>query len=194
MYTGAVVPDMTPNYLCSPRALHHMASSIGESDFAPILPTHRALLPGALPSRSMRRVRLICRRQVAGTSASVSYSANSTCARAGTPAHFRLMILLRDPMQTIISSYKTFIHWGWVRSSNLSQEVETQLSRLRRQYSLRTTAHIAMDTLLRLGSCMALQVMHQRAPHDGRCNETLYDHPRLVGKLPPVELVRYFSK
>ena len=97
-------------------------------------------------------------------------------------------------MQTITSSYKMFVEWGWVRSSNLTQDVEKQLTGLRRQHSLRTTAHLAMDTLLRLGSCIALQVMHQRAPHDGRCNETLYDHPRLVGKLPPVELVRYFSR
>ena len=55
-------------------------------------------------------------------------------------------------MQMMASSYKMFIQWGWVRSTNLSQEVETQLSRLRRQHSLRTTAQLAMDTLLQLGS------------------------------------------
>ena len=77
-HPGAVVPDMTPNYLCSPKALKNLAGSLG------------------------------------------------------APAHFRMMLLVREPLQVITSSYKMFVEWKWVRSDNLSAEVVTQLAALRK--------------------------------------------------------------
>ena len=77
-HPGAVVPDMTPNYLCSPKALKNLAGSLG------------------------------------------------------APAHFRMMLLVREPLQVITSSYKMFVEWKWVRSDNLSAEVVTQLGALRK--------------------------------------------------------------
>ena len=48
----------------------------------------------------------------------------------GTPAHFKLMLLLRPPREAVIASYKMFVRWGWVRSANLTQDVVQQLDRL----------------------------------------------------------------
>ena len=74
---GAVVSDMTPNYLCSPKALRNLAGSVG------------------------------------------------------APSHFRMLLLLRQPRQMLTASYKMFVRWGWVRSANLDDDVQTQLKALR---------------------------------------------------------------
>ena len=42
------------------------------------------------------------------------------------------MLLVREPLQVITSSYKMFVEWKWVRSDNLSAEVVTQLAALRK--------------------------------------------------------------
>ena len=76
-HPGAIVSDMTPNYLCSPKALRNLASSLG------------------------------------------------------APAHFRMLVLHRRPMDMINASYKMFIQWGWVRSSDLEADVTRQLAELR---------------------------------------------------------------
>ena len=76
-HPGAIVSDMTPNYLCAPKALRNLAGSIG------------------------------------------------------APAHFRLMLLVRNPLSMLAASYKMFVRWGWVRSANLEKDVTTQLSALK---------------------------------------------------------------
>ena len=68
-HVGAVVSDMTPNYLCSPKALRNLAGSIG------------------------------------------------------TPAHFRLLLLVRRPLDMLAASYKMFVRWGWVRAAGLASGV-----------------------------------------------------------------------
>lgn len=76
-HTGAVVSDMTPNYLCAPKALRNLAGSLG------------------------------------------------------APRHFRMLLLTRRPIEMITASYKMFVQWGWVRSSNLDADVRAQLNALR---------------------------------------------------------------
>ena len=62
-HSGAVVSDMTPNYLCAPKALRNLAGSVG------------------------------------------------------TPAHWRLLLLMRPPLSMLTASYKMFVRWGWVHLS-----------------------------------------------------------------------------
>ena len=76
---GAVVPDFTPNYLCSVKSLRNLRLSVG------------------------------------------------------APRHWRLLLVMRTPLDALTSSYKMFVQWGWVRSANLSSDVMPQLRRLRRR-------------------------------------------------------------
>lgn len=77
-HPGAVVPDFTPNYLCSVKSLRNLRLSVG------------------------------------------------------APRHWRLLLVMRTPLDALTSSYKMFVQWGWVRSANLSSDVMPQLRRLRR--------------------------------------------------------------
>ena len=77
-HSGAIVSDMTPNYLCSPKALRNLAGSIG------------------------------------------------------APSHFRMLLLTRSTIGMINASYKMFIQWNWVRSSDLQSDVQSQLDQLKR--------------------------------------------------------------
>ena len=76
-HTGAVVSDMTPNYLCSPKALKNLAGTLG------------------------------------------------------APRHFKMLLLTRSPIGMINASYKMFIQWNWVRTSDLASDVRAQLKALR---------------------------------------------------------------
>ena len=75
-HPGAVSSDMTPNYLCSPRALRNLVTALG------------------------------------------------------APAHFRFLLLHRAPLAMITASYKMFVQWGWVRTSNLEADASMQLRAL----------------------------------------------------------------
>ncbi len=104
-HAGVTVSDMTPNYLCSPRALRNLASSLG------------------------------------------------------TPAHFRMLVLTRRPLEMIIASYKMFVEWNWVRTADLSSDVRTQLAGLKKcnatlYHQPQTLADLPAAELLHyFGSC-----------------------------------------
>ena len=126
---GAVVTDMTPNYLCSPASLRSLTRSLG------------------------------------------------------TPAHFRMLLVMRSGLGTfqancrmfahwkgnpnptpnpgtLQASYRMFTHWKWIRSSAVSFDkfVRSQLDRLR------------------------------------NCNRTLYDRPESILVAPPHEVRTYFDR
>lgn len=104
-HPGALVSDMTPNYLCSPRALSNLAGSVG------------------------------------------------------APPHFRMLLLLRDPLEHITASYRMFVQWNWVRSENLSLDVRHQMSELRQcNETLYSSPHLLREipdteVLSYFGSC-----------------------------------------
>jgi len=39
-------------------------------------------------------------------------------ASVGTPAHFKILLLLRPPRDFIVASYKMFVRWGWARPAS----------------------------------------------------------------------------